>query len=587
MDLVVVTISGVQRFIAESRSTADLYAGSALMSDLAAAMIAAVPDPDLLILPAPGSDGMPSRVAALAEAGTGRMAAEAMTASVVSRWDEWLASVFAAGGAGPPGTPGFPAVRWVVVPVAGGGYRDGWERAQAALAARKRIRDFPGYHVGQKGVCALTGRWPAVPREQVPRGGNTRRGEALSAVGHVKRWYGRERGGGFPSTWSIASAPYRDAIIRRGEANEVLWDAVTDLNGAVSALSAGGDPAIRAALRQGSGRLPGLAATDDEAMGWLREIEGAWCSPETWEPGGLRRDYDLAGDPDEELCGKGRDAARALARAARKAGIAPLTPYLAVVAQDADRMGERLAGFPAGIADPPGWHRRVSGALADVAQRQRDAAESQAHLGRVVYAGGDDFLALVPAGRALAAARSVNELFANDEALTAALDRPSASTAIVFFHASWPLQSAISMAQSLLHDAKERDRPGLGVAVLARGGERTRVVLPWRDREASPERLMIGYLEELAAAISGPLSGRLAAGLEADRSALAELGRDWLERELARRAARQGIAASQAPAAGRLLAALRGNAPGDEGLADCAGSVLIARFLAAQARVPA
>jgi hypothetical protein len=37
MELVMVALSGVQRFIGESRSTADLYAGSALMSELAGA----------------------------------------------------------------------------------------------------------------------------------------------------------------------------------------------------------------------------------------------------------------------------------------------------------------------------------------------------------------------------------------------------------------------------------------------------------------------------------------------------------------------------------------------------------------------
>ena len=37
-DLVIVTLAGVQRFIGESRSTADLHAGSVIMSELAAAM---------------------------------------------------------------------------------------------------------------------------------------------------------------------------------------------------------------------------------------------------------------------------------------------------------------------------------------------------------------------------------------------------------------------------------------------------------------------------------------------------------------------------------------------------------------------
>jgi CRISPR-associated protein Cmr2 len=256
-----------------------------------------------------------------------------------------------------------------------------------------------------------------------------------------------------------------------------------------------------------------------------------------------------------------------------------------VLAQDADRMGKQLGEFPPDHPDAASWHRRVSAALGAVAQQQAREIES-AHLGRVVYTGGDDLLALLPAGRALAAAQAVNRLFADDDDLNAALDRPTASTSLVVFHASWPLQSAVAAAQELLKEAKERDRPGIGIAVLTRGGERARVVLPWLDRAGSPGATMIGYLEELVAATTGPLSGRLAAGLEADREGLASLSRPWLERELSRRAARQGIAPEQAPAAGRRLAALCGATPGEKGFIDCAQSVLVARFLAGLVRTP-
>ncbi|MGH3407619.1 MAG: type III-B CRISPR-associated protein Cas10/Cmr2 [Streptosporangiaceae bacterium] len=587
MELVLVALSGVQRFIAEARSTADLSAGSGLVSGLASAMVAAVPDRSELIFPADADhagSGMPNRIAVLTRAGAGRELADAMANAALRRWEGWLRSAFH--GSGPHDTPGFPATQWVVVPLGTGGYRDGWARAQAMLAARKRIRDFPGYRVDQQGICALTGRWAVVSSARAPKSAyNVRRNEALSAVGHAKRWYGRAHGAGFPSTWSIATAPYRDAIIRRGEDDGDLWSAVADLNQAVEALHESIGETAAATMRRGSGALPGMRATDDDALGWLRELEGLWSVPDTWAPDGLRRDYDLSAEPPARLCEDGRRAALALARAAHEAGIPPLSPYLAVLAQDADRMGERLGAFPADTGDPLGWHRSVSRALAGVAQRQREAAESSAHLGRVVYAGGDDVLALLPADRALAAARTVNQLFAEDDTLAATLGSSSASTAIVFFHASWPLQSAVSAAQALLKDAKERSRPGLGAAVLTRGGERTRVVLPWLDQRVSPERPMIGYLAELAAAISGPLSGRLASGLEDDRRGLAELGRDWLERELSRRAARHGVADEHVPAVGRTLAVLCGSAPGEQGFVDCADSVLVARFLAAQGRL--
>jgi CRISPR-associated protein Cmr2 len=587
MDLVMVAISGVQRFIAEARSTADLDAGSGLMSELAAAMVDAVQDPDELVLPAGRTQsraGTPNRVVAVAKGSRGQDLAKAMADAAYSAWEARLESTFRGSSSAPPTTPGFPAVQWAAVPLAEGGYQDAWAQAQEALTARKRVRDFPGFHTDVTAICTLTGRWPAVPPAQIPRSVSyaLRRGEALSAAGHVKR----SRGARFPSTWSIATAPYRDAIIQRGVDAEALWLAVDYLKDAVEALRESGDQATQTKLQRGSGELPGLPHTDDQTMRWLRQIEGSWCIPETWEPSGLRRDHDLAADPDKKLCASGAKATADLRRVAHDSGIPPPAPYLAVLTQDADEMGKQLGAFSKVGTDPAQWHVDVSAALGKIAHNQATEIGSSTHLGRVVYAGGDDLLALVPADRALGAARAVNRLLAQDAELTRLLDRPSASTALVFFHASWPLQSAIAAAQTLLKDAKERARPGLGVALLTRGGERARLVMPWFDRSMGPDVEMASYLQELVAATTGHLSGRLATGLETDQDELASLGRVWLERELSRRAARHGMAQEQAPAVGRILAALCGGGdPGERDFTGCAESVLIARFLAGLVKV--
>nr|WP_147449627.1 hypothetical protein [Actinomadura pelletieri] len=188
---------------------------------------------------------------------------------------------------------------------------------------------------------------------------------------------------------------------------------------------------------------------------------------------------------------------------------------------------------------------------------------------------------MVPARTALAAVRHVNGLFGDDEELRGLLRRrQSASSAVVFFHASWPLRSAVDTVHGLLAEAKERERPGLGVAVLNRGGERTRVVLPWWDVTAFPEVPTVSHLEALAADLAGSLSGRLAAGLEADRVGLAELDREWRSRELARRAVRQGVPRARAARAGETLSALCGADPAERHVLDAANAVLVARFLA-------
>ncbi len=588
-----VAISGVQRFIGESRSTADLHASSVLVSELARAMLDAVPRDSDLVLPSSRPDrkgSLPNRVVVLADAGTGNVLAAAMAERAKSAWQDRLADVFGVAKSDHLLTPGFPAVQWAVVSFDPDGYPDAWAKVQALLRARKRIRDFPGYDIPQTGVCSLTGRWavetvpPNLKRRLVIRSG-----EALSAVGQVKRWYGQEQDARFPSTWSIATAPFRDAIISLAETDDRLYGAAVDMYTEFGDLSAVPE-ILQAPLGRGSGALRGLAKLDDEVMRWLRDLEGAWCVPDTWEPAQLRRAHDLKADPDAEFCRRAHAAAAALvresriAREQRQEDVPPLTPYLALIAQDADRLGEKVGRFDRVPGDPIDFQRRVAAVLDDIAGRQIDDIEL-AHLGQVVYAGGDDLLALVPAGRALSAARSVNRLFADDPDLNGVLNRPSASTAVVFFHATWPLQSAVASVHELLKEAKTRARPGLGVAVLNRGGERARVVLPWHDLAGATP--MIGHLEDLVAVTSGPLSARLAGSLERDRDALAELSQDWRERELARRARRHGIPGEHAAEVGRVLARLCQSTPGRDGFTDCAHSVVIARFVAGQTRVAA
>ncbi len=260
MELVVVAISGVQRFISESRSTADLHAGSTLMAELAAAMLAVVPDSSVLVLPSrlpQGRSSVPNRVAVLADDGAGKDLAGAMAESARTAWRKRLADAFG-DGKPLPKTPGFPALQWVVVPLSENGYADGWAVAQAALRARKRVRDFPGYHIQQAAICTLTGRWPVEPPSQDLKNKSVaRQNESLSAVGYVKRWYGRQQGDRFASTWSIATAPYRDAIIRLGEDGPDVWGAAVDLKDACDRLAARGESSLGVALRRKLGRAAG------------------------------------------------------------------------------------------------------------------------------------------------------------------------------------------------------------------------------------------------------------------------------------------------------------------------------------------
>nr|WP_147449628.1 type III-B CRISPR-associated protein Cas10/Cmr2 [Actinomadura pelletieri] len=328
-DLVVFSVAGVQPFILESRSTADLHSGSALVAHLArAAVTVARGRPDTVPI-MPGGDavaGTPNRVVVLTASGQGPELGRAMARAVTALWESYLGETFAGTEHPVRETSGFPVVRWVSVAVGSGGYREQWARALEALTARKRVREFPGVAVTQARICALTARWPAVEDRRRPAGFGPRAGERLSPVGHVKRWYARTHGERFASTWSVASAPFRAAVIEAAARNRELRDEAEFLRETVEALCADHHGRERAALRRRGGDLPGVPRSDDEVLAWLRRVEGAWCAPETWEPGGLQRDHDLAAAPDTDLCALGAEAAADLSRAAKKAGAGSADP---------------------------------------------------------------------------------------------------------------------------------------------------------------------------------------------------------------------------------------------------------------------
>jgi len=255
-DLVVVALPGVQRFLAEARSTSDVSAASGIYSALSSRVVdslGAEPGGQLVLpvrdAPSPGPDvprsseggelGLPNRIVALLPPGSGAAAAQRASDAVHEAWQGWVRQVMRPIPGDPqPQTPGFPRVYWVCIPGRPGGYEAQWQQAQQLLAARRRIRDFaavPEEDWRQRALCSQAPRWPAerkVPPGVAPYEQRT----PLSAVGWVKRrWRHISEASGFPSTASIASAPYRRAVLQRLADPEVSA-AVRDLDQARQAV---------------------------------------------------------------------------------------------------------------------------------------------------------------------------------------------------------------------------------------------------------------------------------------------------------------------------------------------------------------
>ncbi|HET9975617.1 MAG TPA: type III-B CRISPR-associated protein Cas10/Cmr2 [Streptosporangiaceae bacterium] len=553
-DLVVVALPGVQQFIAEARSTSDVAAASGIYAALAEKVIEAFERraSGTLVLPArpdaepparqetaPGladgdEPGVPNRVVALFPAGTGTGAARQAADAVREAWEGFLKQALSLDATDPvPPTPGFPRVQWVCVPAQPGGYEEQWRKAHQLLAARRRIRDFaatPDEPWRRRALCSLAPRWPAEPA--APAGVRKHdKNTPLSAVGWVKRQWRQ----GFPSTASIASAPYRQAVLRHlgeprvGAAVQNLLDAV--------------DRAAKAApaLHRPETPVPGLQPLI-QGPGMTEKFVlsgGPWVYPEQWQADPLARQAGLLGtarDPRTErqaqeaverirpLAEAGRKAARDLRQVMeelpRSSGVPPLASYLAVLVQDLDSMGLFLSGRVGSgegrkIEVNPNEHGRVSQYLLRAAAGQRTALRDGTLLGVPVYAGGDDLLAFTPASKALAAAETCHDTIPPSRL-------PRASTAVLFFHYHASIQLAMSEARKLLDEAKERvpGKHALAVGYLRRSGASEASIQPWPGPggKSSAELFRIFGRER-----GQRLSPRLVADLERDADELASL----------------------------------------------------------------
>ncbi|WP_239381879.1 type III-B CRISPR-associated protein Cas10/Cmr2, partial [Frankia sp. CIT1] len=115
---VMLTLGGVQEFIAASRRTADLWTASRLMSRLCQVAVRGVTDGNgEPVLPAVADvpDGLPNRIFAVVPAGGARRLAERVARDVHAEWDALRTVTFTSvDDETRTSLDTFPVVRWVV-----------------------------------------------------------------------------------------------------------------------------------------------------------------------------------------------------------------------------------------------------------------------------------------------------------------------------------------------------------------------------------------------------------------------------------------------------------------------------------------
>ena len=417
-----------------------------------------------------------------------------------------------------------------------------YELTERALGARKTLRDFSD-KTELAGKCSLCGErqalsdlnkisqdwwrcerefWQKVARAfsgDVEADGS----ERLCAICTVKRFAVKfvfkdelDISHEFPSTDSIAAASFVAALLERWQKVQKL---VSDLLNKIERV----DLRRIAFVGMDVPKLKEKAKSLGEEAQKLMKLDGEWLFVESYDPERIWRTHGIK--VSDEVAQELREALSELYKIARP------SDYYAVLFMDGDQMGRWLSGthksLPtfAEILHPqanqqlaqqndwrsvlklkrlmsPSLHAAISEALANFALNAVPYVVEQLHCGRLVYAGGDDVLALLPLQDALPVARKLRALFSGEAKLqpdseifaefgskqwTGWLDwngrklltmgnKATASIGIVVAHRLHPLRDVLHQGREAEEHAKERyGRNAICIRWLKRSGEQVQM----------------------------------------------------------------------------------------------------------------
>lgn len=195
-----------------------------------------------------------------------------------------------------------------------------------------------------------------------------------------------------------------------------------------------------------------------------------------------------------------------------KASSGEASEYIAAIQMDGDKMGSILSSASKG----KDFFTRFSKKLANFTRKEAKTIVEDHHKGKLIYAGGDDVLAIVPACNAVKCVQELRKKFCADEPempgsekdLAPDVKRVSLSAGIAFAHWKTPLIWLLEEARDAEHRAKnEYQRDALALSIVKRGGE----ILQWGAKFDSPAWKLYDQFIELGKTES--VSGKFASAL--------------------------------------------------------------------------
>lgn len=181
-----------------------------------------------------------------------------------------------------------------------------------------------------------------------------------------------------------------------------------------------------------------------------------------------------------------------------------LEKYFAILAMDGDEMGKWISGQKFKRALNQADHTEFSKILNEFSV-EKAAEIVEKHHGKLIYSGGDDVLAMLPAGTALGCAKALRDQFIEcfekeNPGKYAGMD---ASVGIAIAHFKSPLQDVVKEAQTAEKRAKRATKDnGLGrgavaFTIMKRSGEILKWGTKWKQSEEdSPGITLIENLQK-------------------------------------------------------------------------------------------
>ncbi len=466
--LMVFHIGPVQDFIAAARRSRDLWFGSKLLSELArTASLRLVEleknNLDTLIFPAPSSldelrltdFNAPNKILAVVSQSPLAVAQQvenAIREQLRQLRDEAFGRI--------PGkfdrttaekqVDDMLEFYWVAVPYEEGRYAECRRQAEALMACRKNTREFQPVSWGSSAFkSSLDGqRESVIPNEACQKDDLTlyklyriRRGERLCGVGLLKRFGQLETGEDlFVSTSHISALPLLERLQDKDKPKvEELISKIKDMVGE-SFLA-------RVPLRH---RIFGEYDAEILYEERLLELVPA----------------ERADDAKKAL----REFLEAVFENRRP------YPYYALLLADGDRMGATIS-----VLDTPQEHRRFSQSLSQFATKVKRIVEE--HSGWLIYAGGDDVLAMVPLHTVLQCAKRLENSFKELlQEFKVNEQSPTLSVGIAIVHHLEPLSDALDLVRAVEKRAKSvKGKNGLAITFSTRTGVERTIAGKWGE----------------------------------------------------------------------------------------------------------